>query len=446
MTNTVKIFWTIVFNTIIFLSHVSLYSKSSNTKVQRSDSSKVKSPLIYFEGTNIQNAVDSAQPFSTIIFNRNEQLLISSPILVKKPLILIGLNAFLPDSLGKTSILDIFSENVSVTDFALTGNANTVSQNDRAALINIYAGSFRIERGVFNNSSKDGVKISPEQDSNGITGGVIRDIVGRGCVRDVVSISGTNGENHACVKNILVENIRGYNSLLRGPVEVSDGSENITVRNIYAENCIYAVDWQDHNSKSEINRNVVINNVYALNCRYAIRNAVHDFGHSYLTITDITAENCEEPIKLLNTSQVFVQNIRIIGQNGNKIPFFAGNCHGLTVKNVTIENTNSSLEGIRLENCDEVLIDGITFLGNSTNFSSLVMYNISENKIFNNLRILNVCVENVSTAGITLEKENNATLENYIVSGNTAKIDDRINGKNAIISNNIASVNLMNEK
>ena len=209
---------------------------------------------------------------------------------------------------------------------------------------------------------------------------------------------------------------------------------------------IYAVDWQDHNSKSEINRNVKIDDVYAMNCGYAIRNAVHDFGHSNLTITNIIAENCEEPIKLMNTDNVLVQNIRIIGQKGDKNPMFAANCDGLVIKNVTIENTNSSLEGIRLENCDEVLIDGISFSENTGKLSSAITYSISKDKIFNNLRISNVSAENVSVSGIVLERKNNATLENYIVTGNITRIDDRINGKNALIINNLTPVKLMIQK
>ncbi|CAN0072702.1 unnamed protein product, partial [Chrysoparadoxa australica] len=203
------------------------------------------------------------------------------------------------------------AEDVSILDFRLNGNARTVDQADRAPLIRIFKSNFRLERGLFENSSKDGVEISPLVEYGDIDGGVVRDIVGRGCVRDVISINGSHETKSTFIRNILVENIRGYDSSLRGPVEVSDGSENITVRNVYAENCVYAVDWQDHNRPTEINRNVLIDNVYALKCRYAIRNAVHDFGHTTLTLTNIVAEKCLEPLKVANTSNVVIQNVRI---------------------------------------------------------------------------------------------------------------------------------------
>ena len=51
-----------------------------------------------------------------------------------------------------------------------------------------------------------------------------------------------------------IENIRAYGSRLRGPVEVSDGSEHITVRDIYAESSFYGVDVQDHGRQGMINR------------------------------------------------------------------------------------------------------------------------------------------------------------------------------------------------
>jgi hypothetical protein len=293
-----------LFLVIIMLLMVKSFCFAQNSK-------NVESMVIQFDGTDLQSTIDSAPPFSTVICNRNLQLTISKTVLIKKPITLKNLNAILPDSLGKVSILEVYSEDVSITDFHLTGNANTVDQADRAPLIRIYRSNFRLERGLFENSSKDGVEIAPLANTEDIDGGVVRDIVGRGCVRDVISINGTHEEKSAYVRNILVENIRGYDSSMRGPVEVSDGSENITVRKIYAENCFYAVDWQDHRRKAEINRNVLIDDVYALNCSYAVRNSVRDFGQTNLTITNVIAKKCMQAIKLSNTANVILQNVRV---------------------------------------------------------------------------------------------------------------------------------------
>lgn len=391
----------------------------------------------FHSGTELQKYIDSVAPYSTVMCDRNQQLVIDSPIIIKKPLSLIGLNAVLLDGLGKTSILEVLSEEVSLLDFKLRGNANTVDQAERAALIRIYKSNFYLERGLFENSSKDGVQISPMKNSEDIDGGVVRDIVGRGCVRDVISIGGSHLDQSAYVRNLLVDNIRGYDSSLRGSVEVSDGSENITVRKIYAENCIYAVDWQDHSRKTEINRNVLIDDVYALNCRYAIRNAVHDFGHTNLTLTNIIAEKCQEPFKLANTSNLKVQNVRIIDHQGNKNPIVIRNCTGLTIQNVSVVNSTSDKEGILIENCEDVLVDGVTFSGNVENLATGLVYSIDENRIFKNLRITNVNSKSIQKEGIILKKDKNARLENFIISGNISKIKDLIKGDKGLVINNL---------
>jgi hypothetical protein len=400
---------------------------------------EIHNPLvIQFDGGDLQEAIDSAPSFSTILCNRNVQLIVESPVLIKRPITIKNLNARLPDALGKSAILEVHSQHVTISDFYLQGNTDTVNQLQRAPLIRIHKSNFRLERGEFENSSKDGVEISPLANSESIDGGVIRDIVGRGCVRDVISMNGTHEEKSAYIRNILVENIRGYNSSMRGTIEVSDGSENITIRKIYAEKCVYAVDWQDHNRKPEINRNVLIDDVYALDCRFAVRNAVQDFGHSNLTITNVIAERCLEPIKLTNTSNIVLENIRVIDHLGDKNPIYAGNCHGLIIRNISIINSTSNKEGVLVENCDELLIDHIVFSGEVSSLSTGLAYLISNDNQYRNLRISNVCTRNANIKeGIILLHKNNATLDNCLISGNISTVKDLINGKNALINNNL---------
>jgi len=420
---------------------VSDICSSDGKKVQIDEEKSDIVEFIYFSGENdLQQMIDQAAAYSTIIFDKKQQLIISNPIIVKKPLTLRGLNASLPDSLGLSAILEVESEEFVITDFFLKGNANTVSQDDRSALIKIYRSDFRIERGVFENSSKDGVMVSPLEDSNDIVGGVIRDIIGRGCVRDVVSLSGTAGGRNPKVRNILVENIRGYDSSLRGSVEVSDGTNNITVRTVYAENCRYAIDVQDHNHPVEINRNILIEDVYAKNCEWAIRTFNHRFGHSNLTLMNITADHCEKPLQLSNTDNLKVQNVYIIGHQGTIAAFSIKNCDAVTVENFSIINSTSTEEALLIKNCDQVLVDRVSLLKNTESHSSAVSYSISDEREFNSLRISNVSAPKVKVAGIVLEKtEKKARLSNYIISGNIAKIEDHIKGDNGMIINNISS-------
>src|SRR5262249_16420489 len=136
---------------------------------------------------DLQKAIDAAPPHSTIVCDPNRELTLSTPIKIDKPLTLRRLHARLPEKLGNPSLLLVTSKAVTVSEFELTGNGDTVSPKERAPLMVIAAGEFRVENGRFNNSSKDGVMIDGDTLAAGdIVGGVVRDIVGNRVSRDVV--------------------------------------------------------------------------------------------------------------------------------------------------------------------------------------------------------------------------------------------------------------------
>src|SRR4029453_17450901 len=207
-----------------------------------------------------------------------------------------------------------------------------------APLLVVGAGDFRIERGHFINSSKDGVMIDADTlKDEDIVGGIGRDIVGRGVVRDTVSISGSSGQGRR-IRNVLVDNVRCYDSRLRGAVEVSDGTDNITVRKVYAESAVYALDGQDHNQPDQSNRNVVIEDVFAVRCRHAIRTANTRKGHANLTVRDITARQCTVPVQISHTENIHLSNVRITDHDSGKPPVQLQDCHGVVVRDVLVEN------------------------------------------------------------------------------------------------------------
>lgn len=431
-----RVLYTIGSIALLFIITVVFFSNpSASQETILTDNANTKVPkIIYQEGRNLQQLIDTALPYSIVVCDPNQQMTISSPVLITKPLTLRGINARLPDELGKTSILEVKSKDVTITDFVLHGNGDTVSQKVRAPLLAIHASNFRVERGVFENSSKDGVMVVPVE--NDIVGGVIRDIVGWDVIRDVISLSGKVGNPNLKVRNVLIENVRGYDSPWRGVVEISNGTEQITVHKVYAENCVYAIDLQDHN-KQEINNNIIINNVYALNCRHAIRTANQPFGHANVTMMSITAEQCQQPLQVSNTDHITIQDIRIIDNRGQEALMNIKNCNGLTIRDGIILNGTSDVAGILVENCENVIIDGISFLGETEDISSGVRFRISENAVFSNLQIHNVSANNVLEAGIILESTQNGELINYIISGNIARVSDRIQGINGLVINNI---------
>jgi hypothetical protein len=398
-------------------------------------------PQIFYaaDSTNLQQTLDDAPPNSTIEFNPNQELVLSTPLKVSKPLTLRGLNAKLPEKLGKSPLLTISAKGVTIEDFKLQGNTESVAQDERAPLILIQAGDFRVEHGLVVNSSRHGVYVAPEKSTGDIYGGVIRDIVGHGNARCVVAI-GDRGEEGVAVHNVLVENIRCYDSSLRGAVNVKDGNDNITLRDIYSSNSVYAVDVQDHKKPGQINRDITIENVYAVKCRHAVRTNNRDLGHQNLTIRNVTAVQCAIPLRISNTEHVTLDNIRVFDHQISEEPFppiLIDNCQGVFVRDVVVKNSNYDGPALALVDSGEVVVDGFTLQGQSNALTSGVSYLITTNATFSELSISHVSARNVKNGGIVLETKNpSGTLSDYLISDNLAEVVDRIHGTNGVVANN----------
>jgi hypothetical protein len=388
----------------------------------------------------LQRMIDQAAPHAQIQCDPNRQRIFSAPVIIRKPLTLTGLHARLPDKLGNTSLVIVEAKGVAVINFELTGNAESVPQKERAPLLIIHAGDFDVARGVFLNSSKDGVMIDGDGAANDedLIGGTVRDVVGRGVRRDVVSISGSSTGRRK-IRNVLVENVRCYDSAFRGAVEVSDGTDNITVRKVYAENAVYAVDVQDHHARGQANTNVVVEDIYARKCRHAIRTANSRQGHANLTIRDVSAEQCSVPLQITNTENVSLHNVRIIDHEGDKAPMQVQNCHGLSIRDLFFENIGSNGPALLLQNCDDALVDGLVVRGERNKVTSAICFRIRGNGTFAGLRISNVHASAVTDAGIVLELHDikEGALKDYVIRGNAATVRDAIRGEGAIVSDNL---------
>lgn len=375
---------------------------------------------------DLQQVIDAAAPHSTIVANRNREIEITRTITIDKPVTLVGLNARLQRGLVRTPILSVIAEGVRIRDFHLTGNADSVSQETgfRAPLIEVRRGRFVIENGETNNSAKDGVMITPLPEYGDIEHGVVRNITSRGTIRDTVSIGGS-GEQGLFVRHLVVENIRAYDSKLRGPVEVSDGSEYITVRDVYAETCNYGVDVQDHNKAGQVNRHIIIDGLHVKNTRMAVRTANHDFGHDGLTIRNVTATDwpteTKTPFYVRNTSNLLIENVRL--HNCPVGPCLqVRNSDNVTLRGITFIDGGHDGASLRVEDGNNVLIDNVTISGaRQPQFG--VVYRISANESFGGLRIRNILAPDVRETGIVLEnRSDSGRLESYDLSGNMATV------------------------
>ena len=107
--------------------------------------------------------------------------------------------------------------------------------------------------------------VAPTKSDGDIVGVVIRHIEAHRIGRDAVSIAGGTPRPDVHPQRAGRERAleRGY---LRGAVEASDGTDNVTVRRVYAEDAAYAIDVHDH-GRSAPNTNILVEDVTAVTAR-----------------------------------------------------------------------------------------------------------------------------------------------------------------------------------
>lgn len=320
---------------------------------------------------SLQRAIDSAKPYGVVAWDHDQPITITTPLRITKPVWLRGANLKLPPKLAGVQLLIVESAGVRITDSRFFGNGDSVGQDGRVSLVEVYGGDVLVERCRFENASKNGLTVSPPKEGGDIIGVTIRDIVGRHVIRDVVSIAGA-GER-GLVRNVLIENVRASDSSMRGAVEVSDGAQDVTVRGVFAERCVYAVDVQDHDNPGEILRNVLLEDIRARECRHAVRTALGPFGHRGLTVRNVVAEACDVAIRLADVNDVLVEGVRIDGRRRDptetedlQAVFRVKRCQNTTIRDVLISDAGELLAGIEVIDSPEIKIDSLELRGQTT--------------------------------------------------------------------------------
>ena len=311
------------------------------------------------DGSDLQEVIDAAPTGVTITFDAACCLEVSKSITVRRSLALSGLNARLPQKLGRTPIVIVAAEGVTLSGLELQGNYDSVSQDDRAPLIHVTKGRFKAKRCVFRDASKDGIMVEPERSAGDIVDVVVRDIEAHRMGRDAVSISGGNRGQR--VRNVLVENVRLQRGYFRGAVEVSDGTDSVTVRHVCAEDAVYAIDVQDHGTASAPNTNVLLEEVTAVNCKHVIRTANSKIKHANLTLRKFTAADCKQPVKISNTTNVVIEDLTITNRTkADSARVRLDNCHGVRLGDIRIRGLAQGVEPIVAKNCTDVKIGPLT--------------------------------------------------------------------------------------
>jgi hypothetical protein len=328
------------------------------------------------DGSDLQAVIDAAPVGATITCDAKRSLEISKSITIRQALTLTGLHARLPKKLGRTPILIVAAKGVNLSDLELHGNYDSVPQKERAPLIHVTKGKFRIERCVFCDATKDGVMVTPTKSDGDIVDVVVRNIKAYRMGRDAVSIAGGDRGQGTCVRNVLVEDVRLERGYLRGAVEVSDGTDNVTVRRVYAKDAKYAIEVHDHGQRVP-NTNILLEDVTAVNCYAALLGGDNKRGHKNLTLRRFTATDCKEPVRIKHYANVLIEDLTITNRdfNARRRPMLPEDltitnrdkfnssqirlidCQSVRLRNVNIKGLSSGIKPVSEEDCTDVTIE-----------------------------------------------------------------------------------------
>lgn len=332
---------------------------------------------------DLRNQIESAPAHSELVADPDCEFNVRKMIRVRRPLTIRGLHAKLQQGIGNVPLMSIQSEGFVMTDFELRGNVGSVPFRDREPLVLVTRGGFSIERGVLRDSSQNGITIQPmKSHAYDIVGGVVRDLVGYSNARDLVSITGY-GSGLAVSRNIVAENLRAYDQVERGTIEVTDGAKDVFIRDIFAENCFYAAALQDHDegvpdSGAHVNR-VFISNVIATRCTFAIHSETFIAGHGDITINGVVARACQNAVLLDRMNRLVLSDVRVINGRNESTQVDIAHAKYVTLRDLHFFGGVGRSSAITLRQVEKARVYAVT-LGDDTKFKYGITVNATVGK------------------------------------------------------------------
>lgn len=312
---------------------------------------------------DLDSAIQKATTGDTIQCDPDFQILTDHAFLIDKTVSLFGLNAKLKDGVGRTEILLVTADNVHLADIQVTGNIDTISDKQRTSLIKFQAEGFVIERVVGKDCQKDVICVQGSP-GNSIKGGLIQDIRGTNIGRDVVSIAGRYVLFKTLVSDLVIRRVKCSGSRIRGAVEISDGTRNIKVDDVYSENSLYGVDVQTH-KEGETNENITVSNVVVKNCSHAIRMATKANSNKNLVFKNIsgTKWNADAiPVQVHNATNVTFENVEISGEIAGGVIAEITKSNNVITKSFTHNSKPVTIEEITFnDSTSDIVLLGKTF-------------------------------------------------------------------------------------
>ncbi|KAJ8906833.1 hypothetical protein NDN08_003319 [Rhodosorus marinus] len=327
-------------------------------------------------GSSLREEIEKADKYDILVSNGGCKWEVSKAIIINKPLTLKGIHVTLQSGVVG-SIFSLRSNRITISDFTVIGNRDSVTKGQ--SLINAYRSGFVIENGALKSSSSHGIRVAPVSGGLEIDGGVIRDVVGHRNIGNVVLLSTSRG-GKTSTRNVLVENVRAYDSKFKGALEVSNGVQDIFAQTLYAERCVFAFAVQDQSLNQQSIRRVFLTSVVARKCDYGVLSK-GGVRHYDISISGVIIENCKTAMTLHNLNWGRVYDVRVIDAGDGKPQIGILKSDNLTLRDVSFMGKSQSGSAVLIRESNKVRVSGV-MLSETTSFTcGILFFETSQSKL-----------------------------------------------------------------
>jgi hypothetical protein len=113
------------------------------------------------------------------------------------------------------------------------------------------------------------------------------------------------------------------------------------------------------------NTRVLIEDVTAVRCKHLIRTTNHSPpAHADLTLRDFTGQNCQEPVRISNTTRVLIENLAITNDHAlAAAPIELRNNHQVVIRNASVTAPAGNVPAVTAIACTGVQLEHVTCNG-----------------------------------------------------------------------------------
>ncbi|KAJ8906664.1 hypothetical protein NDN08_003154 [Rhodosorus marinus] len=145
---------------------------------------------------------------------------------------------------------------------------------------------------------------------------------------------------------------------------------------------------QDHGHPDQVNHNIWASNIYAEDSAYAVVTELNDFGHSNVTVVNVTATRVQDPVYMFYLSNVTFSDLNIVNATTTTSVVSIHNVNNFSMQKVRVkggvptstvvsvkESSNVSLDDIYPKKTTHFNYGAVLLSSSETNASTITVTN-----------------------------------------------------------------------